>query len=113
MWCANILSMFWIALASFLVGSLADDTADHPAIIRVAVIWHTTSFSSEGSRHSSSFMDGFYFFNEQLKKTQWVAQLGDPQTYELEMLTFNSESNATKITTDIKAWSADGKAENG
>ena len=93
MWSTNIVrpAVALIALASvFFAVNGDDDVADQPATIRVAVIWHETSFSSEGSRHKSSFMDGFYFFNKQLEQKEWVAQLGDPQTYQMEMVTLNT-----------------------
>ena len=69
-------------------------------IIRVAVIWETNEFS-EGSKYSSSFMDGFYFFSEQLKKKQWVAKLGEAVTYKMEMHTFDPKFDSNKIRTEF------------
>lgn len=81
-------------------GAVVD--SDGKTIIRVAVIWETGVFKSDGTKFDSAFMDGFYFFNEELKKKEWTSQLGDPVTYSLEMHTFNSEMDSDKILVDFK-----------
>jgi hypothetical protein len=77
------------------------------------VIWETNEFSLEGSKYSSSFMDGFYFFSEQLKKKQWTAKLGDAVTYKMEMHTFDSKFDSNKIRTEFKDKIAAGQDEFG
>jgi hypothetical protein len=82
-------------------------------IIRVAVIWETNEFSYPDSKFKSSFMDGFYFFSQQLAKKKWSAKLGDPVDYKMEMHTFDSKFDSDKIRVDFLAKIGAGQNEAG
>lgn len=82
-------------------------------IIRVAVIWETNEFSLAGSKYSSSFMDGFYFFSQQLAKKTWTAKLGEAVNYKMEMHTFDSKFDSNKIRVEFKDKIKAGQDEKG
>ena len=67
------------------------------------MIWETNEFSYPDSKFKSSFMDGFFFFSQQLAKKKWTAKLGDAVDYKMEMHTFDSEFDSDKIRVDFKA----------